>query len=86
MKGRIILGIVRIVLAVAGAYVLAPFATDHPWSFITGVFLLGLAGATVGYEYHADQVSDLEARLLRLQIIDMRESIEARRRREGNDE
>lgn len=86
MKARIVLGLVRIVLAVAGAYILAPFAAEHPWQFVAGVFLLGLAGATVGYEYHADRVSDAEARLLRLQIIDMRESIEARRRREGNPE
>lgn len=86
MRHRIALAVARLVLIVSGAYLLAPYANDHPWPFIGGVLLLGLGWAIIGYEYHADRVSDAEARLLRLQIIDMRESIEARRRNQENDE
>lgn len=86
MKTRVALAVARVILIVSGAYLLAPYAADEWWPFLPGVLCLGLGAFTVGYEYHADRVSNLEVRLLRLHIMNMRESIEARRRNQENDE
>lgn len=85
MKRRIALAVARIAFIVYGSYLLVPYAADDWWPFVGGVALVMMGAFTIGYEYHADHISDLEARVLRLRIIELRDSIEARRNEENNE-